>query len=468
MSENPAPIKRRRSLLGRGPQRLAALFSILVLLVSGAAWAGFATVTTKIKREDVFKGLQDRPDPNAGSAINILLVGSDSREGLTKAELRQLRVGSVATAAGRRSDTMILAHISRERDKATLISIPRDTYAEVPEWIDDQGKTHSASAMKINATFAYGGPTLTIRTLESMTGLRIDHYVEVNFVGFMRLVDALGGVPFCTEKPIDDPKSHLVLSAGDHIFDGITAVKYVRSRYFDPTGDLGRMNRQQKFVGAMLRKATSSGVLLNPIRLVSFINAALSTVTTDPDLNRDVLITMATQLRNLDPDRVTFLTVPLSSVYYNANGVTAAVKWDDKLSPALWEKLRTDQPVVEEVQLPEVLPSKIKVQVLNGTVTPGLALTVADALRRSTFVIAKDAANGLPTDRTTIKYDPLYENAVATLRLAFPTAAFQAIQGHGGIFTITIGSDFTEVRPVPFEKPEDPYKSQTAKKSACN
>jgi LCP family protein required for cell wall assembly len=460
--------RRRRGVLGRGPQRLAAILSIAVLAISGGAWAGFSTVTGSIKREPVFDGLKDRPDPNAGSAINVLLVGSDSREGLTKAELRQLRVGSLETAAGRRSDTMILAHISKERDQATLVSIPRDSYVDVPEWTDEDGKVHAASAMKINATFAYGGPQLTIRTIESMTGLRIDHYVEVNFVGFMRIVDALGGVPLCTEKAIDDPKSHLVLPAGDHVFDGVTAVKYVRSRYFDPTGDLGRMNRQQKFVGAMLRKATSSGVLFNPVRLVSFINAALSTVTTDPGLNRDVLVTMATQLRNLDPARVNFVTVPLSDVYYNANGVTAAVLWHPRLSKQLWNKLRVDAPLVKKVEVPDVLPDQIKVQVLNGTGTVGLASTASNALKDSGFVIAKEPANGQPTEVTTVVYDPTREKAVATLKLALPDAKFTAVEGHGAIFTVTIGSDFTSVKPVTIKQPEDPFKSQTAEKGVCN
>jgi LCP family protein required for cell wall assembly len=363
---------------------------------------------------------------------------------------------------------MILAHISKDRDQATLISIPRDSYAEVPQWTDDNGKVHAATAMKINATFAFGGPQLTIRTIESMTGLRIDHYVEVNFVGFMRIVDALGGVPFCTEKAIDDPKSHLVLPAGDHVFDGVTAVKYVRSRYFDPTGDIGRMDRQQKFVGAMLRRATSSGVLFNPVRLVSFINAALSTVRTDPGLDRDVLITMATQLRNLDPSRVTFLTVPLSNLYYNANGVTAAVLWHPRLSKELWQKIRTDEPLIEKVELPEVLPDQIRVQVLNGTTTVGLASTASEALRASGFVIAKEPTNGQPTERTTVVYDPSRENAVATLRLALPEAQFIAVEGHGGTFTITVGTDFTKVTPVVTKKPEDPFKTKTAEKGVCN
>lgn len=464
----PHTRRRRRRVLGRGPQRFAALLSIAVLLISGGAWAGFNTVTGAIEREDVFKDLKDRPDPNAGSAINVLLVGSDSREGLTKAELRKLRVGSLETAAGRRSDTMILAHISKDRDQATLVSIPRDSYVDVPEWTDEDGKVHAASAMKINATFAYGGPSLTIRTIESMTGLRIDHYMEVNFVGFMRIVDALGGVPFCTEKAIDDPKSHLVLPAGNHVFDGVTAVKYVRSRYFDPTGDLGRMARQQKFVGAMLRKATSSGVLFNPVRLVSFINAALSTVKTDPDLNRDVLVTMATQLRNLDPARVTFVTVPLSDVYYNANGVTAAVLWNPRLSKELWNKLRNDLPLVEKVELPEVMPDKIKVQVLNGTATVGMASTASAGLKASGFLIAKDPANTQPTEKTTVVYDPRKEASVATIRLALPDATFVATEGHGPIFTITVGSDFTVVKKVTIKEPEDPFKSQTAEKGICN
>jgi anionic cell wall polymer biosynthesis LytR-Cps2A-Psr (LCP) family protein len=190
---------------------------------------------------------------------------------------------------------------------------------------------------------------LLIQTIENMTQLKIDHYVEVNFAGFARIVDSLGGIEVCTKKNINDPKSHLILEAGVHTLDGIEALKYVRTREFDGMGDLGRMQRQQAFMSSVLHKATSAGVLLNPITMTSFINSALSAVTTDTGLKNSDLITLAKQLKTLATSSVRTLTVPLSDLNYDSNGVTSAVLWDPVLAPQLWERLRQDQAVVDEV-----------------------------------------------------------------------------------------------------------------------
>jgi LCP family protein required for cell wall assembly len=326
-------------------QRIIALSSVMVVLISTVIWGGFGAATSQIKRVDVFKNRTERPKVVARTAVTYLIVGSDTREGLTKAEIKALKVGSTRVAAGKRSDTMLLVHISKSRDHATIISIPRDTFVRVPEWTDSKGKIHPASYSKINATFGRGDAPLLVQTLESMTNLRIDHYVEVSFLGFKEMVDALGGVEICTRRKINDPKSHLVLPAGTHRLDGITALKYVRTRYFDGMGDLGRMQRQQQFIAAMIREASSAGVLLNPVKLLKFINAALGSVTTDPGLKQDDLITLAEQLRGISTKKVRTLTVPLSNENYWAKGVTASVLWDEELAPILWEKLRNDEEV---------------------------------------------------------------------------------------------------------------------------
>ena len=326
-------------------QRIIALISISVVLLSTAIWGGFGAATSQIKRVDVFKDRKERPKVVARTAVTYLIVGSDTREGLTRAEIKALKVGSTKVAAGKRSDTMLLVHISKSRDHATIVSIPRDTFVRVPEWTDSKGKVHPPSYSKINATFGRGDAPLLVQTLESMTNLRIDHYIEVSFLGFKEMVDALGGVEICTNRKINDPKSHLILPAGTHRLDGITALKYVRTRYFDGMGDLGRMQRQQQFIAAMIREASSAGVLLNPVKLVKFVNAALGSVTTDPGLKQDDLITLAEQLRGISTKKVRTLTVPLSNENYWAKGVTAAVLWDEKKAPLLWEKLRNDEEV---------------------------------------------------------------------------------------------------------------------------
>jgi LCP family protein required for cell wall assembly len=322
--------------------------SIAVLAISAVSALAFGTVTASINKIDVFNGIEKRPEKKS-TAMNYLLVGSDTREGVSKAELKALRVGSVATAAGKRSDTMLLVHISKARDKAVMISIPRDTFALIPEHTSKTGKLIPAVYSKINSSFNWGGAPLLIQTIEEMTELKIDHYIEINFAGFARIVDSIGGVEICTKKNINDPKSHLVLEAGVHTLNGIESLKYVRTREFDGMGDIGRMQRQQAFMSAVLRKATSAGVLLNPVTMASFINSALSAVTTDSELKNSDLIALAKQMKSLSTSSVRTLTVPLSDLNYYSNGVTSAVLWDPVLAPQLWTRLREDQAVVDEV-----------------------------------------------------------------------------------------------------------------------
>ncbi len=317
--------------------------------ISAISWAGLGRITAAIPRVDAFAGLENRPKKES-SAVNYLIVGSDTRECLSREEINLLRVGGTDVAAGKRSDTMLLIHISKKRDKAAIISIPRDSYALIPEHNNAQGKLIPAAYSKINSAYNWGGAPLLIETLEGMSDLRIDHYVELNFVGFVRMVDALGGVEICTKKDIDDPKSHLTLPAGTHVLDGVDSLKFVRTRVFDGLGDLGRMKRQQEFAGAMLRKATSAGVLLNPVKMVDFINSALDSVVTDEGLSQGDLLTLGKQLRNLSASNVRTLTIPLKYYNYNKNGVSAAVLWDPVLAPELFERIKNDEALIEEVR----------------------------------------------------------------------------------------------------------------------
>jgi len=317
--------------------------------ISAISWAGLGRITAAIPRVDAFAGLENRPKKES-SAVNYLIVGSDTREGLSREEIKRLRVGGTDVAAGKRSDTMLLIHISKKRDKAAIISIPRDSYALIPEHNNSQGKLIPAAYSKINSSYNWGGAPLLIETLENMSGIRIDHYVELNFVGFVRMVDALGGVEICTKKDIDDPKSHLTLPAGTHVLDGVDSLKFVRTRVFDGLGDLGRMKRQQEFASAMLRKATSAGVLLNPVKMVDFINSALDSVVTDEGLSQGDLLTLGKQLRNLSASNVRTLTIPLKYYNYNKNGVSAAVLWDPVLASELFERIKNDEALIEEVR----------------------------------------------------------------------------------------------------------------------
>lgn len=339
--------------------RIFTILSISIVAISAISWAGLGRITAAIPKIDAFAGLNDRPKKES-SAVNYLVVGSDTREGLSRAEIKRLKVGGTEVAAGKRSDTMLLVHISKKRDKAAIISIPRDSYARIPEHENSQGKLIPAAYSKINSSYNWGGAPLLIQTFEEMSGLRIDHYVEVNFVGFVRMVDALGGVEICTKRDIDDPKSHLVLPAGRHILDGVDSLKYVRTRQFDGLGDLGRMKRQQEFAGAMLRKATSAGVLLNPVKMLDFVNSALDSVVTDEGLNQGDLLTLGKQLRNLSASSVRTLTIPLKYYNYSKNGVSAAVLWDPVLAPELFDRIKNDEALLDKVKAdPSASPTVI-------------------------------------------------------------------------------------------------------------
>ena len=329
--------------------RFFTIASIAIVGISAISWAGLGRISAAIPRVDAFAGLENRPKKES-SAVNYLIVGSDTREGLSREEIKRLKVGGTDVAAGKRSDTMLLIHISKKRDKAAIISIPRDSYALIPEHNNSQGKVIPAAYSKINSAYNWGGAPLLIETLESMSDLRIDHYVELNFVGFVRMVDALGGVEICTKKDINDPKSHLTLPAGTHVLDGVDSLKFVRTRVFDGLGDLGRMKRQQEFASAMLRKATSAGVLLNPVKMVDFINSALDSVVTDEGLSQGDLLTLGKQLRNLSASNVRTLTIPLKYYNYNKNGVSAAVLWDPVLAPELFERIKNDEALIEQVR----------------------------------------------------------------------------------------------------------------------
>ncbi|MEI7722135.1 MAG: LCP family protein [Actinomycetota bacterium] len=332
-----------------GAIRIITSLSVGVIVLASVSWLGLGHVSAKIARINVFAGLDNRPEKTS-QAVNYLLVGSDTREGLTKEQMKLLRVGSTASAAGGRSDTMLLVHISKKRDKAFLVSLPRDTLVTIPAHTTLDGKSQiPARQNKLNAAFSFGGAPLLIQTVEGATNLKIDHYIEISFAGFAGIVDALGGIDVCTKVNIDDPKSHLVLAAGTHTLDGIEALKYVRTRDFDGRGDIGRMQRQQQFLSSVLKKATSTGVLLNPIKIVNFMNASLSTIKMDENLNESDLINLAKQMRGLSSGNVRTLTVPLSNANGNVPGIGSVVVWDETLSAELWTRIRDDSALVDEV-----------------------------------------------------------------------------------------------------------------------
>jgi LCP family protein required for cell wall assembly len=278
----------------------------------------------------------DRPADSSGT--NYLLVGSDSREGLTPEERVRLGTGS---AGGRRTDTIMLLHVPSFGGPPVLISIPRDSYVPIP----GRGRN------KINAAFAYGGPQLLTETVENVTGLRVDGYIEIGFGGFVEVVDSLGGVEMCLPKPVKDEKAHIDLPAGCQDLDGPNALGYVRARYFDPKGDLGRVERQRQFLSAVMAKTLSPSTILNPIRYTSVGLATGDALTVGEDTGIVDAARFALAMRTISSGKGVTLTVPIENPAYRTP-VGSAVKWDSSKALALFRALRDGNPVPPSL-LPE-------------------------------------------------------------------------------------------------------------------
>jgi LCP family protein required for cell wall assembly len=427
----------------------AAATAAVVVIVSGVIYLGFQHYSGKLRRIDNVFPATGRPAQSAAGSENFLLVGSDNRDQLTKADQRKYHLGH---DPGRRSDTMIILHISKRRDRAELISLPRDSYVKIPAYWSG-GHKHAAQHNKLNAAYAFGGPRLTVETVERATGIRIDHYVEINVLGFAHMVDALGGIDVCLAKPANDPDSGLHLPAGHSHVGGVQGLAFVRARHTLGDGsDLGRIKRQQQFLGSMLRKALSAGILLNPAKLDNFLNAALAAVHVDRDLTTGDLRTLALTMRHLDPKHVLFATVPLSDTNYDVPGVGSSVLWNTGLADAMFTDVNRDVPITTALFKPSkvtVPPTSVTAQVLNGTTTGGLAGRVSQELAAEGFHISGTGnASSHATSHTTVRYGPGELKSARTVRAALPGATLVSDPAAGSTIVVVLGRDFTGVQKV--------------------
>jgi LCP family protein required for cell wall assembly len=308
----------------RRPGRLLRRALLALLLVLALLLALVLYFFARVAKVDALQDYDGRPDPTPGTTW--LLVGSDSREGLTAEERRRLRTGSTE---GRRTDTIILLHSPSDGGPPTLVSLPRDSYVPVP----GRGRN------KLNAAYAIGGAPLLAQTVERVTGIRVDHYAEIGFGGFVGVVDALGDVELCPQRDIKDRRSGLDVRKGCQPMDGATSLAYVRARYFDPKGDLGRVQRQQEFLSAIFAKAASPGVLLNPVRLVRLGNAGTKALTVDEGDGPIDLVRFALVMRAVSGEGGRRTTVPVADPDYRTP-VGSAVRWDRTKARALFNSLR--------------------------------------------------------------------------------------------------------------------------------
>ncbi|MET9825803.1 LCP family protein, partial [Streptomyces sp. NPDC006349] len=325
----------------RRRRRLGIAGIAVVVLAGGAAgvgWAVYAKLSGNITADEaaaaeLARYEKERPTAQVRGAQNVLVIGSDSRAGDGNA-----RYGR--DSGTERSDTTILLHLAAGRDSVTAVSLPRDLMVDVPDCHRPDGSRSKPVFAQFNYAFEAGGSACSIRTVEKLTGIRIDHHVVVDFQGFKKMVDALDGVEVCLRKPVDDKDAQLRLPAGRVTLDGEQALGYVRARKSLGDGsDTDRMDRQQRFLGALVNKVQSNDVLLNPVKLYPVLDAATSSLTTDPDLaSLRGLYDLVRGLRGIPTERVQFLTVPRESYAGDANR-------DQLVEPdaeKLFTRLRTD------------------------------------------------------------------------------------------------------------------------------
>ncbi|MER5379807.1 LCP family protein [Streptomyces sp. NPDC002688] len=341
------PVGRRSRVLKAAGLTLAGL---LVLGVGTAGWA-YWHLNQNIKSVDINSALgDDRPakavatpsspasasasaSPLPSGALNILVLGSDSRSGKANAKL------GGGDSSGARSDTAMVVHIDEGRTGATVVSIPRDTLVTRPACPTSSGGTTAvAYNAMFNSAYSIGGPVCAVKTVESLTDVRMDHYIEIDFSGFAALVDALGGVTVTTDEDIDDDQSHLHLTAGEHHLDGTKALALARTRHGIGDGsDLGRIGLQQKLVKALLGQISSAGLLTDPTKLYSVANAVTGSLTTDTGLDSlGELMKLGQSLKSLSSDEVTTVMMPVVTAPSDRNRVIA----NEPEASDLWASLK--------------------------------------------------------------------------------------------------------------------------------
>ncbi|EKX65858.1 LCP family protein [Streptomyces ipomoeae] len=445
---------RRRAGAGSGVTRRgrvlgwsAGACAILVLGVAGVgAWV-YKDLDDNITAADIDNKLGgDRPANLSPGSKNILVVGSDSRDGANAKYGKDLDT--------MQSDTLMVMHVPANREWATVVSFPRDSWVEISACEKGDGGTSSPHRAKINEAFAIGGSggevagaaACTIKTVEANTGLRIDHFMSVDFQGFKGMVNALDGIEVCPEEAIHDEKARLDLEAGCQTVRDEKALGYVRTRYSVGDGsDIGRIGRQQEFMEALAEKAQSK--LTDPSALYGFLQSATKSLTTDEDLaGIDPLYDLASELKGIPSERLTFLTVPNYPREADVPTDKANIVWQYPQAADLFTSLAKDKEVDKKRLKAEtedlVYASAVRVQVLNGTGVTGRAAAVAEKLREAGFTVVGTGNAPENTDDTTVTYPSDLAKQAEVLTSRLPDAdASQAADATAGVVTLVVGTD---------------------------
>ena len=353
--QRPRAARHSRRLRTHGIARGIAL-GLAAVVVFGAS--GVAAVAAKLNgnmdKVDVSALVNPMPtptkepdpdDPNAGQAVNILILGSDQRDGVNG------EIGG--SAEGMRSDTTMVLHISADRSRVELVSIPRDSLVDIPSCTMTNGKTTRATHGMFNSAFATGwdnggdiesAAACTWNTVQHNTGVTINHFVVVDFAGFQDMVTSIGGVPMCIPNDMIAKEAGLTLKAGFQTLDGPTALAYARARKGPGVGDgsdTNRIGNQQKLIAAMAREVLSRDVLSNPQKLISFLSAATGSLTTDTGMSISNMTGLAYNLRTINSGNITFMTIPFAPAKSDPN----RVEWTSA-ADQVWQNLANDLPAL--------------------------------------------------------------------------------------------------------------------------
>ena len=428
--------ERRRSRWTSRVRRASIIFLTACVVLGASGYLYVRHQLAKISHVDI-PGLAG----STNGVMNVLLVGSDSRANV-QGNLADATGKGAAGTAGQRSDTMMVLHIDSKQQKATILSIPRDL------WVPIAG---TADKNRINAAFAFGGPQLLVDTIKQSLDIQINHYVEVDFTGFERIVDTVGGVKVYVDAPARDEMTGLdIRSGGCTQLDGFQALAFVRSRYYQSfengkwvsgsNSDIERIGRQQDFVRRMMRKAVSSG-LTNPLTLNRLVNIGVDNLKVDRDMSATNIATVARKFRSLDSDSVDMLTLPTTDATI---GGAAVQLLDTKKAQQYIDRVNG-----KVVDAGSVRPGEVAVQVLNGNGSGASASRGAAALQQAGFkVVGSGNADSYTYAQTVVRYGPGKEARAELLRNQLVAGA--VVEADSSLthvdVALVLGADYTGVR----------------------
>ncbi|WP_150242576.1 LCP family protein [Nocardiopsis quinghaiensis] len=421
-------------------QWVACAATALAIIASLSGYGWYQGIVGNITTAQVDTDDWDRPTSVEG-VMNLLIMGSDIRSG-ENAEYGE--------AEGARPDTMLIASINVDNGAATLVNLPRDLVVDLPACEATEGyEGMNAHSGMINSAMSFGGVGCQWQTIEHVTGVHLDHFVMMDFAGFKDMVDAIGGVEMCIPAPVDDPKAHLTLDAGKQTLNGEESLGYVRSRYGQGDGsDLSRIDRQQEFMGAMLRQVLSSEVMTSPVTITNFLGAITDSVTTDEELTVDIMTDIAISMREVDLERVQFVTVPNGQHPGDPNRLAMSAD-----APALFEAINSGAYLTdgdEEERSEESgdaesgpAPSEVSVQIINNAGINGLAGEVETVLLGEGYDVT---GTGNPVARaplnTTVYYAPGQEAAADLVAGSLENAVTEEVAGLPQTLELVIGQDW--------------------------